>query len=198
MNLSRARSFIIIAVVAGTAVGAPALEATTTNRSPDNSQNLNASGAGLSTFISSSVADINALTHKVDLCSTSGKLYAPTSPSRDANGCITVPPEPYPAVPSPGGSCPGHQMISNGVFWSCPVTFGLGSNSCGGVYCYNAGGAASLTRACVERGYVRYSALTATGSLGCNGCYFASWNGGGWASFKKCNSCGSYTSVTCY
>ncbi len=198
----------VLALASSTSVGA--LETTATGNPTDI-----ASSMGLSALQAMLMAAFNSLKNSIDTCAKDGKLYAPTSPGKDANGCISI------ATPtqvcadkglfySPGtpgadadgcvdllpdnADCDvGSPILNNGTKWTCTKTSGS-------IY---VGGASVVTSAmdaqkiCVDRGFDRYYTYTATGG-GCNGCYYMAWNGSAWIWITGCPACTTLSTVTCY
>ena len=109
------RNLTLVALLASVVFSVPvfALEATAAN----DATALSAVEMKLDAFNSVLQTALTTIVGKIDTCSKAGKLYAPTSPSQDANGCVGIAAScSFPAASTCGN---GSHPVSNGSAWVC-------------------------------------------------------------------------------
>ena len=192
MNLQHALHATVIVALGGLLSSSPlALEATAGNHDAD----ANAAFAmRLETVQALLTAAINELTHRVDVCTAEGKLYGPTHPDRNANGCVIQ--VTSSTIPDADQCDAGSPLVSNGSEWTCQKTFT--SPQCNGVACLwnSPTTAATGNKFCQTQGYSAMSAHTYGGG-GCEDCAYMKW-AGAWQPVYSCDTCRPFQTVTCY
>ena len=167
---------------------ATALESTASNHAMDS---LSGFDTKIESYQALLTAALNELTHRIDACTATGKLYGPTHPDKDVNGCVLS--VTSSTVPDPTTCDAGQPLVSNGTTWTCPKIFASPTVSGARVRAAAASGA----RYCTEHGYAAVYA-SASGGAGCHSCQYSEWMGPSWSTYSGCDGCAPYNTLTCF